>query len=232
MKKTLIHSIQIKSGIEKVMFQIKLPRNTKRVKSIKITTNGYSLEQEELLKRNNTIEDEYYKKISQSNLEDNNYKLLITQIDKKLEEAYVINNKELIAKLQQEKKVLLEKYKEYLASIERNNSKSNVSVRLIMLEIAEQEMGSLWLRIPERRDVLFSEVVKMPTQQYGLTGFNRAMNVLPDFGKGKEWIDGSKESFFSIDIDPTSTIIEGFYSNLLKDLSIGYQINIYLNLEL
>ncbi|MBI1836443.1 MAG: hypothetical protein HYR91_04170 [Flavobacteriia bacterium] len=232
MKKTLIHSIQIKSGIEKVMFQIKLPRNTKRVKSIKITTNGYSLEQEELLKRNNTIEDEYYKKISQNNLEDNNYKLLITQIDKKLEEAYVINNKELIAKLQQEKKVLLEKYKEYLASIERNNSKSNVTVRLIMLEIAEQEMGSLWLRIPERRDVLFSEVVKMPTHQYGLAGFNRAMNVLPDFGKGKEWINGSKESFFSIDIDPTSTIIEGFYSNLLKDLTNGYQINIYLNLEL
>ncbi len=232
MKKTLIHSIQIKSGIEKVMFQIKLPRNTKRVTSIKITTNGYSIEIEEILKKMNTLEEEYYKSGFQKYSEENALKLLITQIDQKLESANQNRDKLAIVEVQTEKKIALEKLKIIQVSKEQNTSKPTSNLRLTMIEIAEQEIGSLWLRIPERRDVLFSEIVKMPIQQYGLTEFNRAMNILPSFGKGKAWIDGSKESFFSIDIDPTSTIIEGFYSNLLKDLNVGYQINIYLNLEL
>ncbi len=232
MKKTLIHSFQVKTGFEKIQFQIKLPRNTKRVTSIKITTNGYSMEVEEILKKMNSIEDEYYKSRFQNNLEENALKLLITQIDQKLELANQNRDKLAIVQLQNEKKIAFEKLKIIQANNEKNASKSNSSVRLTMIEVAELEVGSMWLRIPERRDVLFSEIVKMPIQQYDLVGFDRAVNILPKFGKGKAWIDGTKESFFSIDIDPTSTIIEGFYSNLLKDINVGYQINIYLNLEL
>src|SRR5690606_32164254 len=89
--------------------------------------------------------------------------------------------------------------------------------------VVQQEVGSLYLSIPERRNVFYSEIVKVPQQQYDQISFVKALLGVSNYGTGTAWVEGKKEEFFSIEIDPESTLIEGFYTNLLSDLNSDYQ---------
>lgn len=141
MKKTLIHTLIVTKQGEKVQLQIKLPRDTKSVQAIKITTNGFP------------------KKPS----------------DKK-------------------------------------------------------EVGWLWLRIPEQRDVFFAEVLKVPFQEFDKVSFVPLSSL--SFGVGYAWVDGGKETTFSVVVETGSTLIEGYYTDQLKtDLNGSYTVKIYLTLE-
>lgn len=172
MKKVIIHRLQIKSDVNKRMFQIKLPRNTKLVTSILITTNAFR----------NGIKAE----ASNTNATLNYYK-----------GTPIVH-----------------------------------SVNQDLLPTVEQEAGVLNLSIPERRDLFFSEYVKLPVQKYDEPSFFKALRANTSLGTGTAWVDGKKEEFFSIEIDPKITLIEGFYTNLLKEVKQGYQVNIYLTLKL
>lgn len=172
MKKVIIHRLQIKSGSSKQMFQIKLPRNTKQVTSILITTNAFSSSVKvDVQNVNATLN--YYKGTP-----------LVHTVNQDIPQA------------------------------------------------VEQEAGVLNLSIPDRRDLFFSEYVKLPVQKYDEPSFFKALRTNTSFSTGTAWVDGKKEEFFSIEIDPKTTLIEGFYKNLLKEVKQGYQINIYLTLKL
>lgn len=140
MKKTLIHTFTVTKPAEKVQLQIKLPRNTKTVEAIKITTNGFP-------------------------------------------------------------------------------KPSSIKT----------EVGWLWLRIPEHRDVFFADVVKVPFEEYGRQTFANIRSI--SFGEGQAWIDGGKETSFSMIVEKGSTMLEGFYTDQLKtDLNGIYKVKIYLTL--
>jgi hypothetical protein len=98
----------------------------------------------------------------------------------------------------------------------------------------KQEAGWLWLRIPERRDVFFAEIVRQALQTHDKESF--AAIRKPGFGRGRAWIDGTKHESFSIEIDLESTLIEGYYTDQLKEqlkeqISGSYTVRIYINLD-
>lgn len=96
--------------------------------------------------------------------------------------------------------------------------------------IGRRDLGWLWLRIPEQRDVFFAEVVKVPLEDFDRASFAAIETIT--FGYGKAWIDGGKETSFSIRVDKCSTLIEGYYTDQLKtDGSLDYTVKIYLTLE-
>lgn len=141
MKKTLIHTVNITRQGEKVQLQIRLPRNTKSVQEIRVTSSG----------------------------------------------------------------------------IPRKPS-------------PKREVGWLWLRIPEHRDVFFVQIINVQFQDYGKSSFDPIENL--SFAAGTAWVDGSKESPFSIAIPGQVTLIEGYYTDELKtDLLGQYTLKIYLTLE-
>lgn len=93
------------------------------------------------------------------------------------------------------------------------------------------EVGWLWLRIPEKRDVFFAEIVRTPIQDFGRQTF-APISALT-FGTGQGWIDGTAEHDFSIDIEAESTLFEGYYTDQLKgNIRSPYTVKIYLTLEL
>lgn len=97
--------------------------------------------------------------------------------------------------------------------------------------IGRRDLGWLWLRIPEQRDVFFAEVVKVPIEDYDRASFADIETIT--FGYGKAWIDGGKETSFSVSVEKCSTLIEGYYTDQLKtDVSPGYTVKIYLTIEL
>ncbi len=141
MKKTVIHTITVSKVGEKIQLQIKLPRNTKSVQAITITTNG-----------------------------------------------------------------------------------------TVRMPSAKREIGWLWLRIPEQRDVFFAEVVRVPLEDFDRVTFADLEPI--SFGRGRAWIDGGKESSFSIVVEKCSTLLEGYYIDQLRsDLGAGYTVKIYLTIE-
>lgn len=94
------------------------------------------------------------------------------------------------------------------------------------------EMGWLWLRIPEQRDVFFAETIRQPYAGYDSTGFGKTAG-LPSFAIGHPWVDAKKEEFLSVKIDRTVTLVEGYYEDRLTAMEgTQYYINIYLKLEL
>jgi len=95
---------------------------------------------------------------------------------------------------------------------------------------SKREVGWLWLRLPEMRDVFFAEVLKVPVQEHGNATFSNIPNL--SFGAGNAWIDGGKEETFSVVVDKLSTLVEGYYTDQLKgDFTASYTVNIYLIAE-
>src|SRR5688572_11861558 len=62
----------------------------------------------------------------------------------------------------------------------------------------ENEIGWLWLRIPQNRDVFFAHIINLEDHKFSQNSY---MPELRPFGMGDAWIDGKKESFFHIECD-------------------------------
>lgn len=93
-----------------------------------------------------------------------------------------------------------------------------------------QEVGWLWLRIPEQRDVFFAEIVQRPLPFHNQTIPNH--RPVDDFGNGSFWTQGKKEEFYSVCVDVTTNIVEGFYVDRMTTKGSKYQLKIYLTLEI
>lgn len=113
------------------------------------------------------------------------------------------------------------------------------------IDSPSQEIGWLWLSMADKRDVFFAEIIKSDLPLYDIASYAlpyqkdyRGKIGMVDrkiypitFGNGKAWIDGAKDDFFSIEICPKSTIIEGYYTNTLPQTQNGYRVFIYINIE-
>ncbi|MBL4862835.1 MAG: hypothetical protein JKY09_07460 [Crocinitomicaceae bacterium] len=92
------------------------------------------------------------------------------------------------------------------------------------------EIGWLWLRIPEQRDVFYAESVKRVLPLHNLTITNH--RPLDDFGNGTYWTQGKKEEFFTVNVDVTTNLVEGFYMDRITTDQEKYTLKIYLTLEI
>ena len=130
MIKHAVHIIRVKRSGEKIQFQVKIPRNTKRIIALKVTANP---------------------KI---------------KLVKKIAPDYS--------------------------------------------EVA----GWLWLRIPERRDVFYADLVRRPLPLHSQT--ISGLRPIDDFDQGTFWTQGTKEDFFEVDVSVQTNILEGFYIDMIR----------------
>lgn len=88
--------------------------------------------------------------------------------------------------------------------------------------------GSIWLRIPEKRDVFYAADVK---EYHGeVSPFFRK----PEFGfihSKQSWISGQRPDLFTVDVPLNRTIIEGYYQDESNDQMKGYTLRIYLQTD-
>jgi len=107
------------------------------------------------------------------------------------------------------------------------------------------DAGWLWLRISELRDVFFTEVVKVPIQNYNQT--IESHQPVDDFRQGTFWTQGKQEEFYDITADLDTNLLEGYYVDrlLASEQAVGlekpfippsglneYELRIYLTIEL
>ncbi|GAB5417612.1 MAG: hypothetical protein Crog4KO_25970 [Crocinitomicaceae bacterium] len=89
--------------------------------------------------------------------------------------------------------------------------------------------GSLWLRIPEKRDVFYAaDVIEYHGQVSSL--FRK-----PQFGfihSRSSWISGRIPELFSVNVPVETTVIEGYYEDESNDQMNGYTLKIYLQTQL
>lgn len=92
-----------------------------------------------------------------------------------------------------------------------------------------ENMGALWLRIPEKRDVFFADSVRQ--SNHLLTEYQ----AIPQQGLSTQaewWFIGKKHSFFNVTIPVEDTLIECFYKDESTTPDADYQLKIYLELQL
>ena len=94
--------------------------------------------------------------------------------------------------------------------------------------IREPERGSLRLRIPERRDVFYSENVHFPSHALnGYWDFNE-----PGLVKMNEWwFSGMRQKYYTVDVPIRDTMIEGYYEDHSTDSEVDYVLKIYFKLN-
>jgi len=93
----------------------------------------------------------------------------------------------------------------------------------------ESERGWVWLRIPEKRDVFFADIVRFENHQ------RPTLHGIVQEGissRSEKWFSGSKREFFKVSVPIEDTLIEGFYVDRSKDRTVDYKVKIYLELEL
>ena len=106
------------------------------------------------------------------------------------------------------------------------------------------EIGWLWLRTANFQDVFYTEIIKLPLQNYNQTFYGHL--PVDDFADGAFWTQGRKKEFFDITLNLETWLLEGFYvdrlllskssaettssSNSLRAI-IGYELQIYLTIE-
>ncbi len=95
--------------------------------------------------------------------------------------------------------------------------------------IAIPERGSLWLRIPESRDVFYATIEGFPRHYHpdfyqipepGITG-------LTDW-----WFRGRRREFFAVSVPVEDTLIEGYYIDHATEAQTDYDLRVYLKLEI
>ncbi len=91
----------------------------------------------------------------------------------------------------------------------------------------ESEIGWLWFRLPEKRDVFFAEKISTYKDNYDLT-----LPKLKEVSalKNKFWNHGKKEAFKQITAQLNTNIIEGYYIDRHRSQNSKYQLRIYLKL--
>lgn len=75
--------------------------------------------------------------------------------------------------------------------------------------VFQPEVGWLWLRLSECRDIFYTEIIKLPLPVHNQTIMGH--HPVDDFGHGTYWTQGKKEAFFSITATPDTHLLEGFY---------------------
>ena len=94
-----------------------------------------------------------------------------------------------------------------------------------------KEVGWIWLRLSELRDVFFCDSIRLNKQSYNQTIMNH--KPINDFGNGSFWVQGKQEESFDIVADLDTNLLEGYYIDRYpKRQESTYQVNIYLTIEL
>lgn len=117
-----------------------------------------------------------------------------------------------------------------------HNAKSIVAIKITANpfdrtweSLFESEVGWLWLRLPEKRDVLFAHQLKTYKDNYNLTLPEiKEVNVLENHFTHH----GKKEEFKQLNADLNTNVLEGYYIDRIQSINSEYQIRIYLTLEL
>ncbi|MCT4583238.1 MAG: hypothetical protein N4A35_17665 [Flavobacteriales bacterium] len=94
----------------------------------------------------------------------------------------------------------------------------------------ESEIGWLWLRLPEKRDVFYAHKISTYKDNYNL-GLP-SINELNSFSNSQFQLHGKKEQFQSVTAQLNTNIIEGYYIDRIYSQKRKYQLRIYLKLEL
>lgn len=94
---------------------------------------------------------------------------------------------------------------------------------------SDNEVGWLWLRVPDSRDVFYSEVLR-PESYNVYEGLVTAI-----LSTRAQWhFNGTKHEFLAMDVPVTDTVIYGFYwdrrADFAKQSNDTYQVKIYLKL--
>lgn len=93
------------------------------------------------------------------------------------------------------------------------------------------EVGWIWLRLSELRDVFFVESIRLNKQNYNQTFINH--QPINDFGNGSFWTQGKQEENFDITAELDTNLLEGYYIDRYpKREENEYLVRIYLTLEL
>lgn len=109
----------------------------------------------------------------------------------------------------------------------------NVAVQTIekRIMIFPPDLGWLWLRISELRDVFYTEIIKLPIRNHNQTF--EAHRPIDDFGNGTFWTQGKQEEFYDISADLDTNLLEGYYVDRIgTGLGKSYELKIYLTIEI
>jgi len=92
------------------------------------------------------------------------------------------------------------------------------------------EVGWIWLRLSELRDVFFCDSIKLNKQNYNQTLINH--KPINDFGNGSFWTQGKQEENFDITAELDTNLLEGYYIDRYpKREENEYLVRIYLTIE-
>lgn len=136
----------------------------------------------------------------------------------------------------------------HIENIERNGEKRQFQIklpinakRIVAIKITanpfdrtweslfESEVGWLWLRLPEKRDVLYAHKLSTYKDNYDLTLPKiEEVNALDNYFTHH----GKKEMFKKLNATLTTNILEGYYIDRIQSRNSQYQLRIYLKLEL
>ena len=92
-----------------------------------------------------------------------------------------------------------------------------------------KEVGWLWLRIPESRDVFYYESLKLSIPNHHQT--LPAILSPIYFETGQHWISGKKNEAFKIEAKLNTNMMEGYYIDRIYSEE-NYQVRIYLTLKI
>lgn len=92
-----------------------------------------------------------------------------------------------------------------------------------------ENAGSLWLRIPECRDVFYAEDVKEYNhlQKEFHTITQPILTTQPQW-----WFSGWKRDFFTTHVAIEETILEGYYVDETPPAVVSYLLRIYIELQI
>ena len=93
----------------------------------------------------------------------------------------------------------------------------------------ESEVGWIWLRLPEQRDVLFAHKLETYKDNYDLTIPKiKTVNNL-----GNHFVHhGKKIAFKKLNATLNTPVLEGYYIDRIQSKNSKYQLRIYLTLEI
>lgn len=93
------------------------------------------------------------------------------------------------------------------------------------------EVGWIWLRLSELRDVFYCESIKLSRQNHNQTFVNH--RPVDDFEHGSFWTQGKQEHALDITAELDTNLLEGYYiDRFRKRAENEYELKIYLTLEL
>lgn len=92
------------------------------------------------------------------------------------------------------------------------------------------EVGWVWLRLSELRDVFYCDSLKLKQPNHHHTFLNH--QPIDDFDKGSFWTQGKQEKWLDLTAELDTNLLEGYYiDRFRKRAEDHYTVRIYLTLE-